>query len=418
MIQSAFVGNGVALLLDRVPHTRVASVGFWFRVGSRDEVAGQEGFAHFLEHMLFKGTTNRNARQIALDVDRVGGFLNAFTEKEITCYHCTVPREALGLAVDVLADMVRRPLLDPADIEKEKKVIASEISAAEDAAEDVAHEMYVEALFRGHPLARRITGTVAQVKKVSADALEAFYRERYGRTTLLVGLAGDIEMGEAQSIVGEALAGWEAAGTAPDRSAAPVGRCWAYRRGRSEQLHFYTGIARPGSQGLRDYYVSLVFSTLVGESMSSRLFQSLRETHALCYTVASFRTQLSDASLWTIYASTTPAAGGQFLSALSRELDRLRAEPPGHGEVDDAKSHLRGSLILAQEDAEMRMKRMVRQTIMVGRTMEYEDSLRELDRVSREDVARAVEDRIRGDGFNLLVYGHGLRALGRFRYAF
>ena len=419
MIQTATLSNGVSLLLDHVPGAAVASLGYWFRIGSRDEQGGQEGYAHLLEHMLFKGTRRRTARDIALDVDRVGGFLNAFTEKEVTCYHCTVPREALPLAVDVLTDMIRHSVLDPVELAKEKNVIVSEINAAEDVAEEVAHDLYLDGLFPGHPVARRITGKAAEVRAVTAEGLRAFHCGRYGASTMTVGIAGDVSLEEALTRIEGAFDGWEAAGEAPAREPPFPSRCWSFRRGRSEQLHFYTGVATAGAQTLREYYATLVFSTLAGESMSSRLFQSLRENHALCYAVTSFRTQLSDVFLWTIYASTTPKDGMRFLRHLQEELGRLKREPPDETEVADAKSHLRGSLILAQEDTETRMKRMVRQSLLVGKALEYEESLREIDNVTSSDVARVAMVTMEAERLNLMVYGgRGVGRLRGFRYEF
>jgi predicted Zn-dependent peptidase len=415
VIEAAELPNGIPVIVDRVPHTRAACVGLWFTVGSRDEEGGEYGFAHFLEHMLFKGTERRSAARIALDIDRVGGALNAFTEKEVTCYHCTVPRESLALAVDVLADMVRRPLLDDAELQKEKNVILNEIYAADDSAEDVAHELYVERIFAPSGIARRITGSAADVERTKTADLRSFYSRRYGARTLLVGIAADVTAAQAVPLVAEALGDWRAEGLPASRVPASPARVWTYRPGRSEQLHFYAGLASAGALPMRDYYVSLVFSTLVGESMSSRLFQSLRETHALCYSILSFRTQLSDASMWTIYASTTPRSGERFLDMLSRELSRLRSELPTVSEVEDAKSHLRGSLVLAQEDVETRMKRAIRQVLTIGHAMEYEQSIDQLEGVSREEVLGAVEERIRADRWSLLAYGG--RSFGAFRRA-
>lgn len=415
MIEAAQLPNGIPVVVDRVMHTRAVCIGLWLTVGSRDEEKAQFGFAHVLEHMLFKGTERRSAARIALDVDRVGGALNAFTEKEVTCYHCTVPREAFPLAVDVLADMIRRPLLEDSELQKEKNVILNEIYAADDSAEDVAHELYIEGVFASNGVARRITGTASDVRRATAPNLRDFYEGRYGAQTMIVGIAGDIPHAEAVALVGEALGDWQADGRTSSRLPAAPGRIWTYRPGRSEQLHFYVGLASAGAQPLRDYYVSLVFSTLVGESMSSRLFQSLRETHGLCYSVMSFRTQLSDASMWTIYASTTPQAGARFLEMLSRELARLKSDLPSVQEVDDAKSHLRGSLVLSQEDVETRMKRAVRQVLSIGAAMEYEQSLEHLEAVSRQDVVDAVLERVRADRFSLLAYGG--RRFGAFRRA-
>jgi predicted Zn-dependent peptidase len=325
--------------------------------------------------------------------------------------------------VDVLADMVRNSLLDPQEIEKEKNVILNEIRAAEDVPEDVAHELYLEGIFDTHGIARRITGLCEEVGAVNRRDLARFYRARYGPRTLLVGIAGNVDRRQALECLERSVGGtWgdgDNSNELPVRTPPALRREWEHRRSRFNQLHIYSGYVVPGAQQPADYYRTLVFSTLAGESMSSRLFQSLREKHALCYSVLSFRTQLSDVAMWTVYASTDPASGLRLLDMLARELGRLRSEPPSPQEVGDAKNHLRGSLILAREDMETRMKRLVRQLLMMGKALEYDESLERLDSVGTQEVSDLVERRIRASEFHLLAYGgRSFRRFGAVRYLF
>jgi predicted Zn-dependent peptidase len=434
LIRTARLDSGALAILEPVRHTDVVSVGLWNVRGSRDEAGQQAGFSHFLEHMLFKGTERRTAFQIASEVERVGGFLNAFTEKEVVCCYCTLPAENLPLAVDVLCDMYFHSTLEAGEIEKEKAVVINEIQTAEDNPEEKAHQLYLEGLWDGHALSRKITGEGAEVSAIGRGALERFYRERFTPGNTVVTASGRLE---AEDLLAKLNAGFPSgqspsAGPAepgqqpPGRRPAAPGctplfaarkpperrRSWELKRDKFEQVQVYTGISYPSTRRAADYYQDLVFNTLFGESMSSRLFQHLREDRGLCYTVYSFRSYFTDISLWTIYASTTPATLSALLGGLEGELGGLRSEPPTPKEVEDAKSQIRGGMILAKEDMENRMKRLFRMHYLTDRVVEPEESMAMLAEVDRGEVLRLVDQLIRAEAFNLLAYGsRGVRKL-------
>ncbi|MCX7028932.1 MAG: pitrilysin family protein [Spirochaetes bacterium] len=424
MIHTERLASGALLLAEPVDRTDTLCIGFWFLYGSRDEEDGEHGFSHFLEHMLFKGTRARSAFQIAQEIDRVGGLINAFTEKETTCLYVILPREHVRLAFAVLSDMASDSLLDAGEMEKEKAVIVNEIGSVDDSPEEKGHEQYLRRMWGEHPLSRKITGEAAEVKAVDRDALAAFYASRFTPGNLVVAAAGNFDLEEVRGLAAEALAGRGGAGDAARAAGRPRGRPrrrpdTSFVADRFNQVQLYAGTSYPLDRELAHYYTSLVFSTAFGESMSSRLFQRLREEQALCYTVYSFRTFYSDVGQWTVYANATPAQTGKLLAALNAELARLVREPLDEREIDDARSHLVGSMIVAREDMESRMKRLVRQHSMIERVLEFDESVRMIRSISASDVERFVRAHVRSDAFNLLAYGsRGVARHAGFRFSF
>ncbi len=417
MIQTRLLGNGARIILEPVATTDALSLGLWFLHGSRDESDGEEGFSHFLEHMLFKGTRRRTAFQIAQAIDRVGGYLNAFTEKEVTSFHCILPKEHTGLAVEVLVDMVTDSVIDAEELEREKQVVINEIQSSEDNPEERSHEVFLETLWDRHPLARRITGDSGQVERIQRSRLEEFYRGLYVGGNLVVTAAGamepealfDLLARHLESIPGRSL---PLARVPPERTVRSE-----YRQDRFQQVHLYLGAEIDGAEQLEEYYRAQVFSTAFGESMSSRLFQQLREKEGLCYSVYSFRNYYSDTGLWTIYANCTPPMTMKLIDSLRRELGRVLREPLTAEEIADARSQLKGNLVLSREDMETRMRRLLRQYLFGGRNLEYDESFRLLEAVTEEDVRRVVDRLIATNRFNLLAYG-GRRVKGLDSYRF
>ena len=422
MILTERLANGALLLLEPVDRTDTLCIGFWFLHGSRDEGPRERGFSHFLEHMLFKGTARRSALAIAQEIDRVGGIINAFTEKETTCVYAIIPREHLRLAFDVLTDMTVGSLLDETELEKEKEVIVNEIRSVDDSPEEKGHDRYLTEMCGDHPLALKITGEEEEVRGVVREDLQRFYRERFVPSNTIIAVAGNFPLDEvrdlAQSLYTAATPGGRRSAQ-PPRTAPPWKKKVAVVPDRFNQVQIYAGTCYPLDHEVDHYYASLVFSTAFGESMSSRLFQKLREEQALCYTVYSFRSFFSDTGMWTIYANATPTLARKFLGALDRELARLLKEPLSDAEIDDAQSHLVGSMILSREDMETRMKRMVRQHMMMDHILEFDESVAALRKVNAEAVERYARQCLRKAAFSLLAYGsRGMAAVRGFAFTY
>ncbi len=418
MIYTERLASGATLLLEPVDRTDTLSIGFWFLHGSRDESAGQRGYSHLLEHMLFKGTARRSALSIAQEIDRVGGIINAFTEKEITCLYTIIPREHLRLAFDILTDMTVGSLLDQGELEKEKEVIVNEIRSVDDSPEEKGHDRYLREMWGEHPLARKITGEVEEVQGAMRDHLVRFSREWLVPANTVIAVAGNFDAREARDLASAVFAAPAGNGRS-QRTVPQWQRKASFVADRFNQVQIYAGTCYPIDHEISHYYTSLVFSTAFGESMSCRLFQKLREELALCYTVYSFRTFFSDTGMWTIYANTTPGQTPRFLAALDNELTRLLKEPLTPAEIEDAKSHLVGSMILSREDMETRMKRLVRQYLMMDRILSFEESVAALRAVTSEAIQQHALHCLRGDAFSLLAYGsRGMARLRGFDFSF
>ena len=422
MILTERLANGALLLLEPVDRTDTLCIGFWFLHGSSDEGPRERGFSHFLEHMLFKGTARRSALTIAQEIDRVGGIINAFTEKETTCVYAIIPREHLRLAFDVLTDMTVGSLLDETELEKEKDVIVNEIRSVDDSPEEKGHDRYLSEMCGDHPLALKITGEVEEVRGVARKDLQRFYRERFVPSNTIIAVAGNFPLDEVRDLAQALYAAATPAGTqigGPPRTAPSWKKKVAVVPDRFNQVQIYAGTCYPLDHAVDHYYASLVFSTAFGESMSCRLFQKLREEQALCYTVYSFRSFFSDTGMWTIYANATPALARKFLQALDKELERLLKEPLTEAEIGDAKSHLVGSMILSREDMETRMKRMVRQHMMMDHILEFDESVAALRKVSGEAVEHYARQCLRRAAFSLLAYGsRGMAAVRGFSFTY
>jgi len=419
LIQSTELDSGAPIILETVGNTDVASIGLWQLNGSRDEGDSESGYTHFLEHMLFKGTAKRSAYQIAQAVERVGGYINAFTEKEVTCFYCTLPAEAIELAIDVLTDIYFAARLDEQELQKEKTVIVNEIKTIEDNPEEKGQQIYLENLWNGHTLSRKITGEVHQVEQISKEPLYSFYKDRYAPRATVITASGKIDPDKLATSLQAVFSAGGDRRSGKTRNTPSTRFRWEAVPDKFEQVHLYTGTSYASSTNIREYYQDLVFNTLFGESMSSRLFQRLREDRGLCYSVASFRSYFTDVALWTIYANTIPSLMSNLIEAINEELARLHGEAPTEQEIEDTKSQLKGNMILAREDMENRMKRLFRQYHLTHRAIEYDTSLRLLDEVTREDILSIIERRIQPQQFGLLAYGSKkIKRLPRSSYSF
>jgi predicted Zn-dependent peptidase len=367
-----------------MPHVRSVSVGVWLTRGSRHEPAVHEGIAHFVEHMLFKGTERRSAEDIAQQIDSIGGHLDAFTSKEYAGYFIKVLDEHLPLAVDVLADLVTAPAFAPDEIEREKKVVLEEIKMVEDTPDDLVHEIFAGSLWREHPLGRPILGQPESVSALTRDTLNRYFRDAYVAPNFVVSAAGNLEHAHVRDLVAGVI----------------------IRKKDLEQSHVCIG--GPGlSHGDDDRYVAFALNTMLGGSMSSRLFQNVREKRALAYSVFSSLSSYRDTGAVTVYAGCANDAVHELIDVVMAELRRLRAEPLAPGELQRAKDHLKGSLMLSLESTSSRMTHLARQEIYgdVGETMD--DMLTAIDGVTEPEVTRVAHRLFPPGALGLTVLGGG-----------
>lgn len=391
--------------MESVPHTRTVSVGFWFLHGSRDESPEEHGLSHFLEHMLFKGTETLSSLELIKKIDRVGGVLNAFTEKEQTCFYCTLASKHTELAIDILAEMSFRSIFPEEEIERERSVIQNEILEVEDYPEEKAYELFLEKIWGSHPLAHRITGEQHTIERFHRKTLLEFYRKWYVPANLIVSIAGDIEADAVVGYLEKRLP--EINSRVPSRERSHPKRIASvdYTPSHFQQVQIIAGTAFQIPESIKEFYDFLVFSTIFGESMSSRLFQGIREKLGLCYSIQAMRTFFSSSALWSVYANTSPSLLNKLLKALEGEFIRLTTESPDDTELKDAITHLSGGLIMSLEDMEVRMKRMVRHYLLGGEIHDADASIRILESITLEDISAVVQKYIQSREFNLLVFG-------------
>jgi predicted Zn-dependent peptidase len=399
-VRRTVLPSGVRVLSEAVPGSQSATVGFWVAVGSRDEQPITYGSTHFLEHLLFKGTTTRSALDIAVSFDAVGGEHNALTAKEHTCYYAKVRDKDLPMAVAVLADMFTSSVIDPDDFESERGVILEELAMADDDPADAASERFFEAVFGDHPLGRPIGGSPASIGAVGRDAVWAHYRQNYRPQDLVITVAGAVDHDE---LVGWVVAALETAGWDLSVEAAPVARRDPspdlVDRGSPlvlvdrpiEQVNMLVGV--PGLAAADERRPALtVLNSVLGGGMSSRLFQEVREKRGLAYSVYSFASGYSDAGIVGLYAGCSPQRAAQVAELMVGEFRRLAADGITTEELERARGQLGGASALALEDSDTRMSRLGRSEITLGEFADLDETLRRLERVTAEDVQRIAAE--------------------------
>jgi predicted Zn-dependent peptidase len=386
-IRKETLPNGITLLTERMPHVRSVTIGVWLRRGSRHEPPSLNGASHFIEHLVFKGTESRSAREIALAVDSIGGQMDAFTSKEYTCFYAKVLDDHVRDAVDLLSDIVLRPLFDKTELERERKVIVEEIRMVEDAPEELVYDMFSTHFYPGHALGRPIQGTEGTVKGLSRQRLLGYFRENYVPGNILIVAAGNVSHAALAKLCASSFGKMKPGGrmAAPGRKPRPSGGIVTRAKKELEQLHLLMGVpAFPERHAQR--FPLFVLNALLGGTMSSRLFQKVREERGLAYSVYSAVNAFKDAGVMMVYAGTSPEKGDEVLAVVKAELTDLREKGPQAREVEVAKEHLKGSLMLSLESTSSRMTNLARQEMYHGRTFSMEETLRRLDRVTRADV--------------------------------
>jgi predicted Zn-dependent peptidase len=410
-VSRTLLPGGLRVLTETVPAVRSVSLGIWVTVGSRDETAEQAGAAHYLEHLLFKGTRRRSAAEIAEAFDAVGGELNAFTAKEHTCFYAHVLDSDLPMAVDVLADVVTDAVLEPAHVELERNVVLEEIAIRDDDPEDLLGELFDEAMFGDHPLGRPIVGTDESVRAMDRAVLHDFWRGRYTTPRMVVAAAGNLHHQQVVDLVAAALdraasrAGRDAA-PAPLRGADPpssTGTRLALLPDDSEQAHLMIGVPGVSRHDPRRPALS-VLSTALGGGPSSRLFQQVREERGLAYSVYSATASYADAGTLAVYAGCGPERLGEVATVVRGVLADVAADGLTEAELARARGSLRGGLVLGSEDTPSRMNRIGRAEVDHGRQRTVGESLERVSAVTGEQVAALARELLAGP-FTTAVVG-------------
>jgi predicted Zn-dependent peptidase len=402
LYRKTILGNGIRVVTEHIPYVRSVTIGFWFRTGSRDEGAENNGVSHLIEHMVFKGTTTRSAREIAETVDAAGGQLNAFTSKEHTCFYVRVLDGHLRLGVQVLSDMLLNSRFDACEMDKEKGVVIEEIRMYEDCPDELVHDMLAGAVLADHPLGKGILGTEAIISDLDRDTLVSHMSKHYTAGNLVVAAAGNVTHEQVVALVNEFLVDMEGDQTPVSTSNHPPAKAHSSVRTKdTEQVHLCLGGLGVGRHS-EQRYALYVLDMALGGGMSSRLFQELREERGLVYATYSYHTLFQDTGLFSIYAGCGPANVPQVLELARAECDRLVTYGFDALELHRAKEQLKGSLVLSLESTANRMSRLAKGELFEEKVLTPDELIARIDAVTPSQV-HSVAEKLLGNGSQVTV---------------
>jgi len=385
------LSNGLRIVTERIPHVRSVALGIWVATGTRDETPANNGISHFVEHMVFKGTRKRSAREIAECIESVGGYLNAFTSKEVTCFYAHLLDEDLARAVDVLADLVTGPLFDEEEIQKEKGVVLEEINNLEDTPEELVHEQFLKDLFPDHPLGFSTLGTRESVAALTRDDLVRYMKRNYTLDRIVVAASGNVKHQELVRLVQPALEPLPQVGGKRPLSTPTPGTRNHLEEASILQAHLCVGTTSYPYRDPRKFAL-LALNTLLGGGMSSRLFQTIRETYGLAYTVYSFLDFLLDTGVFGIYVGTDKDKVDACLELIVKELETLRHTEVPAEELARTKSQLKGNLMLGLESTSGRMNRLAKMELYVRSYYTLDDIIEKIDAVRAADIYQVANE--------------------------
>jgi predicted Zn-dependent peptidase len=390
--------SGLRIVTEEVPSVRSAAVGIWVNVGSRDEAPATAGASHFLEHLLFKGTTSRTALEISSSIESVGGEMNAFTSKEYTCFYARVIDTDLPMAINVVSDLITSSIVSALDVDAERKVVLEEIAMRDDDPSDLVHDFFSDTYYGDTPIGRPILGTVESIKGMSRNAVFNYYKKKYLPQDLVVAVAGNIKHKRVVAMVEEALS----RDNFLDVLAAPVVRPNTLIKNtkqqsvgvmykKSEQAHMFYGMEGVARADDRRFEMG-VLSAALGGGMSSRLFQEIREKRGLAYSVYAYAQQFAGTGVLGFYAGCNPSKAIEVVEIIRSVLSDVADNGMTHEEIERAKGAVRGSLVLSQEDSGSRMSRIGKNEIVYGQVMDFDDILKSIARVSTEDIREIASE--------------------------
>jgi predicted Zn-dependent peptidase len=405
-IQRAVFSNGLTVLTEKMDHIRSVSMGIWVKSGSRHEDPRVNGISHFVEHMVFKGTSHRSAEDIARQVDSIGGNMDAFTGKETICFNIKVLDEHLPIAVDVLSDMVLHPVFDGKEILRERGVILEEIKMDEDNPDYLVHEIFTQNFFKGHPLGKPILGTKETVRRFDQPAILDYYGGKFAPGNMIISAAGNLDHHEVVELLRERFEqlpsgtnGWQ--DTPPKTNS----RITLRNKKSLEQVQICVGVPSYSISHDRRY-VMYVLNTLLGGGMSSRLFQNIREKQGLVYSIFSELNPFRDAGMLSVYAGTSRESASKVVRAIVNEFRQLKEVPISEEELKRAKDQLKGSLMLSLESSTARMSNLARQEMYYDHFISMDEIINRIQAVNVEDLLRSANELFRPELIAVTILGN------------
>ncbi|MBP2650272.1 MAG: ptrA [Firmicutes bacterium] len=385
------LSNGLRVVSEAIPYVKSATVGIWVGTGSRNEHEYNHGISHFLEHLMFKGTDNRSARDIAETVDAVGGQLNAFTAKEYTCYYMKVLDTHVDLAMDILSDMLLASKFGAEDINREREVVLEEVNMYEDSPDELVHDLFLNNVWPSHPLGRNILGTTDSIAKFDRDLVLEYYRDFYTPDNIVIAAAGNITHAQIEKLADKFFGGMKGSKKQQITTPPELQPVRIIRAKETEQVHLCLGTASMPYNS-PDVYVLHVLNNILGGGISSRLFQSIREERGLAYSIYSYTTSYSDCGLFTVYAGTRPANVGEVVDLVMKNIKEIKSIGITKNELTKTKEQLKGSLLLGLESSSSRMSRLGKMEITLGKFTTLDEIVASIEKVNLDSAGRILEN--------------------------
>jgi len=406
MVTKHKLDNGLTLLLEPIEGVVSVSVGLWIKSGSRDEREDQYGYAHFVEHMLYKGTDKYTAKDIATIIDRAGGQQNAATNKEYTCFYINIISDYLELAVQILSDMFYNSIIDNEELNREKNVIMEEIRMYEDAPDELIHDLFIENMFTGHPLSHSILGTPDSIKGTTRDKLVDFYSRHYINSNAVFVIAGNIDEKRAEELVNKYFSKKNGKDIVNSSNNSTFKNRLFNKHVQKdlEQIHFCLG-----TEGIKRYdddrWALYILSTILGGSMSSRLYQNIREKEGLSYSIYSFHSSFTDNGIFGIYCATSPGNYKRALSLIINECREILNNSITDDEFQDTKTYIIGNLALSMESVEIRMGQLAKNELVYNRYFSFDDIVNNINNISHDDFRHVAQRLFSDTRLSLLSLG-------------
>jgi predicted Zn-dependent peptidase len=409
MYRKDTLSNGIRVVSETLPKSRSVSIGVWVKVGSRHESPEIGGISHFIEHLFFKGTQKRTAKDIAIEMDSIGGEMNAFTSQETTTYYAKVVDEHLPVAIDILSDILLGSKFDPVEMEKERKVILEEIKGVEDTPDDYIHELFTNTVWPDNSLGRPILGTKDTIKALKHENIMAYIDNYYSPKEIVISVAGNFEHARLVELLDASFGKLSRSGIPKSEVAPAFTQAVLVKKKQLEQVQLCIGC-----KGLHytheDRFVISALNTVLGNSMSSRLFQEVREQNALAYSIYSYVTSYRDTGLLTVYAGTDPSSALEAARLVMKELKKIKEEGITPAEELRVKNQVKGSLVLSLESSNSHMSRIARQEIYYGKYLSMDDIIKGVEKVSKEQVQRLAQQLFVKENLSLAILGPLSRA--------
>lgn len=398
------LSNGIRVVSEEIPHVRSISVGVWIDVGSRDEDELNNGISHFLEHMVFKGTKHYTAKHIAQSLESVGGYLNAFTTKEHTCFYARILDDQLPKAIDVISELVQYPVFDKKEIEKEKQVVLEELKNMEDDPDDLIHDYFDSYIYHKHPLGYPVIGKAENIKSFTKGKLSDYIQRHYVTGRMVVATAGNCKHEKVVELVGRYFRNNRHNGSMKRESV-------SHRQRQTKEVYEKPIMQAHVCMGTRSFsvknrmrYPLVVLNTLLGEGMSSRLFQNIREKYGFAYSIYSFANLLSDAGNFGVYIGTDVHNIENSIELINKELDKLKSKPVSEAELKRTKEQLKGTMMLSLESMSNRMMRLGGGELYFERYLPIDEIIRNIDAVQQEEVYEVANKLFQMENFSTVIF--------------